>query len=231
MKKIGLIGGMSWESTVTYYRLLNEGVRERLGGLHSCRILMESVDFSEYETLMQKDDWEGIGNKLTQTALNTEAAGADMLLIGANTMHMAADTVQSSLEIPLIHIADAIAEKAKELNVQKLGLLGTTFTMEKDFITRPLTEKYGLDVLIPDEKARTVIHDSIFNEFCYGKFISSTREKYIRIIQQLERDGAEAIILGCTEIALLVKPTDCNIPLIDTVQAHVDAALNAALGE
>lgn len=229
MKKIGLLGGMTWGSTIEYYRLLNEGTRERLGGLHSCKILMDSVDFSELRELIRKDDWVSVGTKLAQAGLNTEAGGADMLLIGANTMHRVADTVQGALEIPVIHIADAIATKAKELNVSKLGLLGTAFTMEQDFISKPLSEKYGLEIIIPEKEERCVIHDSIFNEFSCGKFLDSTREQYINIIKKLEDNGAEAIILGCTEIGLLLKATECDIPLIDTVQAHVDAALDAAI--
>lgn len=218
MKKIGLLGGMSWESTVTYYRLLNEGTRKRLGGIHSCKILMESVDFSELKDLISKGDWASVGTKLAQAGLNTEAGGADMLLIGANTMHRVADTVQGALEIPVLHIADAIAIRAKELNVHKLGLLGTVFTMEHDFISRPLAEKYGLEIIVPEKEARGIIHDSIFNEFSRGQFLDSTRQKYISIIQELKNNGAEAIILGCTEIGLLMEDTDCNIPLIDTVQ-------------
>ncbi|OBQ54515.1 aspartate/glutamate racemase family protein [Halodesulfovibrio spirochaetisodalis] len=231
MKKIGLIGGMSWESSIVYYRLLNEGIRTRLGGLHSCKILMESVDFAPLEKMMRKGDWETISTELTQAALNTEAGGADILLIGTNTMHMVADNIQSALEIPLIHIADAVASKAKELNVRKLGLLGTAFTMEHNFISKPLSEKYDLEVIIPDEQSRKLIHTSIFTELCCGKLLDTTRQAFIEIIQELENNGAEAIILGCTEIALLVKPTDYTLPLIDTVQAHVDAALAAAVSE
>lgn len=229
MKKIGLLGGMTWGSTIEYYRLLNEGTRKRLGGRHSCKILMDSVDFSELHELISKDDWTSVGTKLAQAALNTEAGGADMVLIGANTMHRVADTVQGALEIPVLHIADAIAAKAKELNVSKLGLLGTAFTMEQNFISKPLSEKYNLETITPESDDRAFIHDSIFNEFAMGKFLDSTREKYINIIKGLEANGAEAIILGCTEIGLLIKASDCNIPLIDTVQAHVDAALDAAI--
>lgn len=231
MKKIGLLGGMSWETTITYYRLLNEGARKRLGGLHSCKILIDSVDFSELRELISKGDWASVGTKLAQAGLNVEAGGADMLLIGANTMHHVANTVQGALEIPVLHVADAIAIKATELNVHKLGLLGTAFTMEQDFITRPLADKYGLEIIVPEKEARGVIHDSIFNEFSNGKFLDSTREKYIRIIQELKDNGAEAIILGRPEIGLLMKNTDCKIPFIDTVQAHVDMALNTAFAK
>lgn len=229
MKKIGLLGGMTWGSTIEYYRLLNEETRNRLGGLHSCKILLDSVDFAEFREHISKDDWVSVGTKLAQAGLNVEAGGADMVLIGANTMHRVADTVQGALEIPVIHIADAIAAKANELNVKKLGLLGTAFTMEQDFISKPLADKYDLEIITPNEDDRSVVHNSIFDEFAHGKFLDSTRNEYLRVIAALKESGAEAVVLGCTEIGLLLKSTECGVPLIDTVQAHVDAALDKAI--
>ena len=229
MKTIGLLGGMSWESTIGYYRLLNEGVRDRLGGLHSCKLIMNSVDFFEYEALMRKGDWDSIGSELSKAAQSVEAGGADVLLIGTNTMHIVADKIQAAVDIPLLHMADAIAASAAKLDVNKLGLLGTAFTMEKDFLTRPLLEKHGLDVVVPKREARDFIHQTIFSELCCGKLEDCTRDGYLNVIAELVDEGAEAIVLGCTEIGLLVRPQDVDVPLIDTVQAHVDAALEVAL--
>lgn len=225
MKTIGLLGGMSWESTVTYYRLLNEGVRERLGGLHSCKIVMNSVEFAPLEERMGRGDWEGIGQALAAAAKSVEAGGADVLLIGTNTMHNVADTVQSAVSIPLLHMADAIAAEAQKLGVTKLGLLGTAFTMERDFITGPLKDKHGLETIVPEENERADVHRIIFDELCRGVIKDESRKRYLEIIDGLVNKGAQAIVLGCTEIGLLIEPKHTDIPLIDTVEAHVNAAL------
>jgi len=229
MKTLGILGGMSWESTISYYKLLNEGVRTELGGFHSCRMVMHSVDFAPFEKLMAKNDWESITAGLVEGAKSVEAGGADALIIATNTMHKVAGEVQEAVNIPLLHMADAIAGGAEKTGASKLGLLGTAFTMEQDFLSRPLREKYGLDVIVPDSKGRAMVHCSIFDELCCGKILDNTREGYVKIIEEMAAQGAEAIVLGCTEIGLLVKPEDVSVPLIDTVQAHVSLALDYIL--
>ncbi len=230
MKTLGILGGMSWESTIGYYKNLNEGVRERLGGLHSCKMVMNSVDFAGFAENMGNGDWNAISSDLIKAARSVEAGGADALIIATNTMHKAADAVQDSVEIPLLHMADAIAVGAKNAGAKKLGLLGTAFTMEQDFISKPLNDKYGLEVIVPECEGRNFVHQTIFDELCCGKIIDKTREGYIEIIEELAAQGAEAIVLGCTEIGLLVKAEDVSVPLIDTVEVHVDLALDYILG-
>ncbi|MFW5499892.1 MULTISPECIES: aspartate/glutamate racemase family protein [unclassified Maridesulfovibrio] len=229
MKTLGILGGMSWESTISYYKLLNEGVRGKLGGLHSCRMVMHSVDFAPFAEQMGSSDWESITAGLVKGAKSVEAGGADALIIATNTMHKAAPEVQAAVNIPLLHMADAIAAGAEKSRASKLGLLGTAFTMEQDFLSRPLKEKYGLDVIVPDCDGRSMVHRTIFDELCCGKFMDNTREGYVKIIEEMAAQGAEAIVLGCTEIGLLVKPEDVSVPLIDTVEAHVDLALGYVL--
>lgn len=229
MKTMGILGGMSWESTTAYYKQLNEGVRERLGGLHSCKIIMNSVDFAGFAENMGKNDWDAIGSDLVDAAISVEAGGADVLLIATNTMHKSAQLIQDAVDIPLLHMADAIAAGAMKTGAHKLGLLGTAFTMEQDFLSRPLKKKHGLDVLVPECAGRSFVHQTIFDELCCGKFQDETREGYIKIIEELAGQGAEAIVLGCTEIGLLVRPEDVSVPLIDTVQVHVDLALDYIL--
>ncbi|WP_415719628.1 aspartate/glutamate racemase family protein [Maridesulfovibrio sp.] len=229
MKTLGILGGMSWESTISYYKLLNEGVRDALGGLHSCRVVMHSVDFAPFADQMGKNDWKSVTAGLIEGAKSVEAGGADALIIATNTMHKVADEIQSAVNIPLLHMADAIAGGAKKTGSSKLGLLGTAFTMEQDFLSRPLKEKYGLDVIIPDSEERSMVHCSIFDELCCGKILDKTRAGYVKIIEDMAAQGAEAIVLGCTEIGLLVKPDDVSVPLIDTVQAHVELALDYVL--
>ncbi|WP_421903230.1 aspartate/glutamate racemase family protein [Maridesulfovibrio sp.] len=229
MKTLGILGGMSWESTISYYKLLNEGVRDKMGGLHSCRMVMHSVDFAPFAEQMGQGDWESITAGLVKGAKSVEAGGADALIIATNTMHKAALEVQAAVNIPLLHMADAIAAGAKKCGAFKLGLLGTAFTMEQDFLSRPLKEKYGLDVIVPDCDGRSMVHRTIFDELCCGKIMDNTREGYARIIEEMAEQGAEAIVLGCTEIGLLVKPDDVSVPLIDTVEAHVELALNYVL--
>ena len=229
MKILGILGGMSWESTISYYKLLNEGVRDKMGGLHSCRMVMHSVDFAPFAEQMGQGDWESITAGLVKGAKSVEAGGADALIIATNTMHKAAPEVQAAVNIPLLHMADAIAAGAEKTGASKLGLLGTAFTMEQDFLSRPLKEKYGLDVIVPDCEGRSMVHRTIFDELCCGRILDNTREGYARIIEEMAEQGAEAIVLGCTEIGLLVKPDDVSVPLIDTVEAHVELALNYVL--
>lgn len=229
MKTLGILGGMSWESTISYYKFLNEGVREQLGGLHSCKMVMNSVDFAGFAENMGNNDWDAISSDLVAAAKSVEAGGADALIIATNTMHKAAGVVQDAVHIPLLHMADAIAAGAHKIGAKKLGLLGTAFTMEQDFLAKPLNDKYGLEVIVPECEGRGFVHQTIFNELCCGKIIGKTREGYIKIIEELTAQGAEAIVLGCTEIGLLVRPEDVSVPLIDTVQVHVDLALDYIL--
>jgi len=228
MKTIGLLGGMSWESTVAYYRALNEGVKERLGGLHSAKIALQSVDFGPIEELMQKGAWDKIAMALSQAAQNVEAAGADFLLIGTNTMHTVYAQIEAALNIPLIHIADATAEVLKKEGIERVGLLGTAFTMEQDFYKGRLTENYGLEVLVPNRKDREIVHNVIFNELCLGKIEAASRIEYQRIIEWFAGQGANAVILGCTEIGLLVNQADTRMTLLDTVAIHAAKAVEYA---
>ncbi len=229
MKTIGLLGGMSWESTVEYYRAVNEGVKEKLGGLHSAKIAMQSVDFGPIEALMQKGDWGAVTKELSVAAKNIEAAGADFLLICTNTMHKVFPQIEAALNIPLLHIADATAEVLMEQGIKAVGLLGTAFTMEHDFYKGRLMEKYGLNVFVPNEKDRRIVHQIIFEELCLGKIESSSKSQYLRIIEQLADQGADAIILGCTEIGLLVNQADTRVKLLDTTAIHAAKAVEYAI--
>lgn len=229
MKTIGMMGGMSWESSIEYYRIINESVHKYLGGYHSAKSVMVSVDFAEIESNMQPGLWENAGKKMVEAARAIEAAGADFLIICTNTMHNQADLVASSIQIPLIHIADAAGEKIKTLNLKKIGLLGTRFTMEQDFYRQRLVDCFGLDVLTPEENDRQIIHEVIFNELVMGIIRDDSKQEYLRIINQLVEAGAQGIILGCTEIGMLVKQADCTIPLFDTTILHAEAAINYAL--
>ncbi len=231
MKTIGLIGGMSWESSVKYYRIINERVRDRLGGLHSAKSLMYSVDFDEIETLQRQGKWEELTALMIAAAKNLEKGGADFILICTNTMHKMADAVQKNIGIPLLHIADAAAEKIKPAGIRKVGLLGTLFTMEESFYKGRLTDKYGLQVLIPDRAERELVHRVIFEELCAGEIKQTSKEHYIRIMDRLAENGAEGIILGCTEIGLLVRDKDARVPLFDTTVIHAEAAVEYALLE
>ena len=229
VKTIGLIGGMSWESTVSYYRLINEMVKDRLGGFHSAKIVLYSVDFHEVEQLQRAAKWEEAGELLAGAAHAVESAGADFLVLCTNTMHKVADAIESSASIPLLHIADATADKIKEAGARRVGLLGTQFTMEEAFYRIRLQEKHGLDVLIPDEDERRIIHRVIYEELVHGKLIPGSRNEYRRIIANLVARGAEGIILGCTEISMLVKADDSTVPLFDTTCIHAAAAVARAL--
>jgi len=229
MKTIGLLGGMSWESTVTYYRLVNEGVKAHQGGLHSAKIAMVSVDFAEIEALQMAGDWDEAGRQLAAAARQIEAAGADFLMICTNTMHKVAPAITATTQIPLLHIADATAAEINAYGYGKVALLGTAFTMEQDFYKGRLAKNFGIDVIIPGEADRKIIHDAIYNELCLGKIEDASRAEYLRIVNQLHKDGAEAIILGCTEIGLLITPEHTDIPLLDTTAIHAEAAVHLAV--
>lgn len=220
MKTIGLLGGMSWESTVEYYRAINEGVKNKLGGLHSAKITMQSVDFGPIEALMQTGDWDAIAKELSEAAQRIEAAGADFLLICTNTMHNVFPKIEAAINIPVLHIADATADVLVQENIQTVGLLGTAFTMEQDFYKGRLKEKFGLNVLVPNKEDRQIVHQIIFEELCLGKIEASSKSEYLRIIKLLAGQGAEAVILGCTEIGMLVSQADTNVKLLDTVAIH-----------
>lgn len=230
MKTIGLIGGMSWESSAQYYRIINRAVRERLGGVHSARSLMFSVDFGEIERLQHDGDWAALTGEMVGAARRLERGGADFLLICTNTMHRMADEVAGSVSIPLLHIADPTAEKIKAAGYKRVGLLGTAFTMEQDFYKGRLATRHGLDVLVPDEADRAVVHDVIYRELVAGQAPAASREAYRAIIARLVNRGAEAVILGCTEIMLLVGQEDSAVPLFDTTSLHAVAAVDLALG-
>lgn len=228
-KTIGLLGGMSWESTATYYRELNEGVKAQLGGLHSAKICLVSVDFAEIERLQHVEDWDGTAVILSEAALAIEKGGADFLLICTNTMHKVAPQIEKNISIPILHIADATAQRLLEDGIKKVGLLGTRFTMEQDFYKDRLTEKYGIDVIVPEEAEREDVHAIIYNELCLGTIDENSRIRYLKIIEQLAENGAEAVILGCTEIALLVQQKHTATPLYDTTAIHAEQAIRQAL--
>ena len=229
MKTIGLLGGMSWESTVEYYRALNEGVKSVLGGLHSAEIVLYSVDFDPIEKLQHRGDWDGTARILSLAARRVQSAGADFLLLGTNTMHRVAPDIERVIDIPLLHIADATAEKLIADDIGRVGLLGTAFTMEQDFYKGRLREKYGLDVLIPGDTDRKVIHDVVYHELCLGRVRDESRAAYLRVIEWLAEQGAEAVILGCTEIAMLVRQEDTPVRLYDTTAIHAKKAVEYAL--
>ncbi len=230
MKTIGMIGGMSWESSVEYYRMVNERVHEKLGGLHSAKSVMVSVDFAEVEELQRSGQWQEATRQMIAAACQVERGGADFLIICTNTMHKMADEVQAAIRIPLLHIADATAERVTARGLHKIGLLGTRFTMEEDFYKGRLAAR-GLEVLIPGEAEREIVHQVIYDELCLGQIKSASRSSYQAIMAGMIRDGAQGIILGCTEIGLLVKPEDAPVPLFDTTQIHAEAAVEYALQE
>ncbi|MDB1126066.1 aspartate/glutamate racemase family protein [Vibrio algarum] len=229
MKTIGLIGGMSWESTASYYSAINRGIKEQLGGLHSAKLVLYSVDFAEIETLQHQGEWDKTADILSSAAQSLQAAGADFFLICTNTMHKIAHKVQSSVSIPLLHIADATAEQLVEDGISRVGLLGTKFTMEQDFYKSRLIDSFSISVDIPKPEQATKVHEVIYNELCLGKIQNSSRMAYLKIIDDLQMHGSQAVILGCTEIALLVKQADTNVPLYDTTEIHAKAAVRFAL--
>jgi len=229
MKVIGLIGGMSWESTVEYYRVINQSVRERLGGLRSAKCVLYSVDFAEVAELQRREQWTEAAQLLVGAAQNVEKAGADLVLICTNTMHKLAETVQAGIGIPLLHIADATAEKVKQAGLQRVGLLGTRFTMEEKFYRRRLADQFGLEVLIPDAKDREIIHRIIYDELCVGNIRPKSKENAASIMSRLVDADAQGIILGCTELGLLLSHGDSRVPLFDTTRLHASAAVEYAL--
>jgi len=226
---IGLIGGMSWESSAEYYRIINEGVRNKRGSTASAPCLLWSFDFSEIEALQHKGDWEGLTAKMVDAAQRLEAGGAKVLLICTNTMHRMAPAVQAAVSIPLLHIADPTAERIKAAGFSKVGLLGTAFTMEHDFYKGRLINNHGLDVIVPNDEDRATVHRIIYEELVAGRIEEASRKAYRAVIARLVEAGAEAIILGCTEIMLLVRPEDSSVPIFDTTALHAEAAIEYTL--
>lgn len=229
MKTIGLLGGMSWESTAVYYHIINELVKEKLGGLHSAKIVMVSVDFQEIVNMQNENKWNEAGKFLTEAAKRIENAGADFLLICTNTMHKVAQQIEEAISIPLLHIADAVADEIKKQGITTVGLLGTNFTMEDKFYISRLKEKHGLNVITPAKVDRSIIHNIIFDELALGKINEQSRAEYLRIMNELKKKGAEGIILGCTEIGTLIQQEHTTIPLFDTTIIHSQKAVELAL--
>jgi aspartate racemase len=229
MKTLGLLGGMTWHSTVDYYRLINSGIQKRLGGSRSARLLLYSLDFAPIEDLQVKGDWVALGDLMADAAATVERAGAEGLLICANTMHRLAEDIRRAVSIPLLHIADAAAAEIKRLGLRKVGLLGTRYTMELDFYRERLEKDHSLSVLIPEEPGRTEVHDIIYKELGHGLVREESRKAYVRIIEGLRGRGAEGVILGCTEIPLLVRPQDSPLPVFDTTALHAAAAVDFVL--
>jgi aspartate racemase len=231
MKTIGLIGGMSWESSLLYYQIINQRVKEKLGGHHSAKSLMYSVDFQEIKTFQHQGNWDEATKIMIDSAQKLETGGADLIVICTNTMHKMAQEVEESVSIPLLHIADSTAIEIVKDGIKKVALLGTAFTMEQDFYKGRLIERFGLDVIVPNEVERMVIHDIIYQELCLGIINEESKQSYLKIINSLNQQGAEAIILGCTEITLLISQDDCNIPVYDTTRLHAECAVDFALKE
>jgi len=231
VKTIGLIGGMSWESTATYYRLINEGVKKQCGALHSAKILLYSVNFAEIEEMQAEERWDDAAKMLGDIALLLEKGGADFILICTNTMHKVASQVEARLAIPLLHIGDATGERIVADNVSTVGLLGTRFTMEQEFYRGRLQEKYGLNVIVPDKNDRAIVDRVIFQELCRGLVDDNSRSEYQRIVRDLAKKGAEAVILGCTEISLLLNPDNSDIVLYDTTALHASQGVRALLSD
>jgi aspartate racemase len=230
MKTIGLVGGMSWESSAHYYRLLNEAVKERLGGLHSAKCILASVDFAEIEPLQRADRWDDAGAILNRAALGLERAGAELLLLCANTMHKVADQMMRGVHIPLVHIADVTAARVRAAGLRRLALLGTRYVMEQDFYRQRLLEQHGLEVVVPGPADRAEVNRVIFEELVLGRIESGSKARYVTIIEELVGAGAEGVIAGCTEIPMLVQQRDVTVPLFDTTEIHAIAAVERALG-
>ncbi len=228
-RQIGLIGGMSWESSVHYYRLLNEGVREHSGGLHSSRCILLSMDFEEIATLQRAGDWDALTRTMIEAAQTLERAGAEAVLICTNTMHIMADKVQAAIGVPLLHIGEATGERVAAAGIERIGLLGTAYTMEQEFYRGRLASRFDLEVLVPEAAERKIVHDVIFNELAMGEIKDTSREACRQIIAGLVARGAQGIVLGCTELMLLLSGADSSVPLFDTTAIHVDAALRFSL--
>jgi len=229
MKKIGLLGGMSWQSTSSYYQAINQAVKDKLGGLHSAKILLSSVDFAEIEKRQRLGLWDEMAELLTAEAKSLQLAGADCLLICSNTMHKVATQIESQINIPLLHIVDATAIQLLADDISKVGLLGTRFTMQEAFYKTRLSNQFAIDVIVPEQDEQVIIDNIIFDELCLGVISDSSRKLYLQIIDKLFAQGAQAVILGCTEIALLVKPSDTQVPLYDTTEIHANSAVRYAL--
>lgn len=229
MKTMGLIGGMSWESSLEYYRIVNETVKEKLGGLHSCKCLMYSVDFGVIEALQHQNKWDELTKLMIEAAQNLKHGGADFIVICTNTMHKMAPEIETATGLNVLHIADVTGAAISKDQIQKVGLLGTRFTMEGDFYKKRLKDNYDIEVIIPEDADRQIIHDIIYNELCLGIIKDDSRQKYINIINKLCANGAEGIILGCTEIPLLIKQSDVLIPVYDTTKIHAESAVDFAL--
>ncbi len=229
MRTIGLIGGMSWESSKIYYEQINEMIKERLGGSHSAKLIMTSIDFAEIEQLSFEGNWNKIGDMMANEAIKLEKAGADMVLLCTNTMHLVSDRITASVALPFLHIAKATGEAVKAKGLRKVALLGTKFTMEKDFYTKILAEQYGLEVMVPTVEEREIVHDIIYQELVLGKFTETSKQRYLTIIRQLELRGAEGVIFGCTEIPLLVADSDVTIPTFNTTEIHSRKAVDFSL--
>ena len=229
MKTIGLIGGMSWESSIEYYRIINKTAKAKLGGLHSAKSIMYSVDFADIEILQHQGKWGEAAQMLIDAAKNLENSGADFIVLCTNTMHKVADDIQANVKIPLLHIADATAQLVKDSGIRKIGLLGTRFTMEEEFYKGRLSQKYGLNVNVPNAQEREIVHRVIYDELVIGEIRQHSKEQYIGIIEQMVHQGAEGVILGCTEIGLLIHKQDSQVPLFDTTRIHAEAAVEYAL--
>ncbi len=229
MKTIGLLGGMSWESSAVYYEIVNKEVNKRLGGHSSCKCLLYSVDFGPFPKLQHNEEWNKLTNIMFEAAESLEKGGAEILVICANTMHLMASDIENYINIPLLHIADATALKIKDRKLKKVGLLGTKFTMQKDFYKKRLKEKFGIEVIVPSDNEMDIVHDIIYNELDFRILKNSSREKYKKVINNLIEKGAEGIILGCTEIHLLISEQDCKIPIFDTTKLHAEKAVEIAL--
>lgn len=229
MKTIGIIGGMSWESSAEYYRIINEAVKVQLGGYHSAQTLMYSVDFHEVEIGQMAGDWDSLGSMMADAASRLERGGADCVVLATNTMHKLATHIESAIDIPFLHIADATAEQVQAAGIHHVGLLGTRFTMEDDFYAGRLRDKFGLNVIVPDEAGRKCVHDVIYDELVLGEVKDTSRQSYVDIIKQMTEQGAEGVILGCTEISLLIQQKHSPIPVFDTTRLHAEAAVAFAL--
>lgn len=229
MKTIGLIGGMSWESSAVYYQIINKNVRDTLGVFHSCKNIMLTVDFAEIEKLQHEDNWKALDKIMADSAKSLEKAGAEIIVLCTNTMHLCSNAIKQNITVPFLHIAEATAQAIVKQNIKTVALLGTRFTMEKDFYKEVLFKDFGIDVLIPDEEERIIIHDVIYNELVQGSIKDESREKYKNIIKKLEHKGAEGVILGCTEIPLLIKESDVDIAVFDTTKIHAEKAVEFAL--
>lgn len=229
MKTVGLIGGMSWESSMEYYRIMNETVKEELGGLNSAKIVLYSVNFQDIEKLQHSGDWLGLTEIMIKAAKELESANVDMIVICTNTMHKMVDAMEKQIETPIVHIADQTAKVIKEDGLNKIGLLGTKFTMEQDFYKGRLVDRYDIDVIVPNSSDRDIVHSIIYEELVLGEIKTKSKEDYIKIIKKMEMDGAQGVILGCTEIPLLIKQEDVSIPVYDTTEIHARSAILEAI--